>query len=111
MSNVDLVRGRQVVEWLTNQSGGAVAAGDVVYIDSTHDAAFTTGTTSGYTGSVGVAFESIASGAPGRVIVAGFCPLVNVNASVTRGNYGKTHTVVKQATDAGSTRGTGTFCQ
>lgn len=111
MSNLDLIRGRQVVEYLTNQSGGSVAAGDVVYIDTAHDASFTTGTTSAYTGAVGVAFESIASAAQGRVIVAGYCPLVNVNASVTRGNYGKTYTVAKQATDAGASRIAGTFCQ
>lgn len=109
--NLDLIRGRQVVEYLTNQSGGSVVAGDVVYLDTANDASFTTGTTSGYTGAVGVAFESIASAAQGRVIVAGYCPLVNVNASVTRGNFGKTHTVVKQATDAGATRVSGTFCQ
>lgn len=108
MSNIF---GRQVVLLLTNKSGGAVVAGDVVVADTTNDSAFTTTTSAGFTGSVGIAQESIANNALGRVLVSGYAALVNVNASVTRGHFGKTHTVAKQATDAGATRGTGTFCQ
>jgi len=43
--------------------------------------------------------------------VAGYAALVNTSAAVTRGNFGKTHTVAKQAVDAGAARGVGTFCQ
>lgn len=104
------IYGRQVVVPMTNKSGGGVIAGDVVIVDTTNDTAFTTTTSGGFTGFVGVAQETIASNASGRVLTAGYAALVNVNASVTRGQYGKTHTVAKQATGTAS-RGVGTFCQ
>jgi hypothetical protein len=104
-------RGRQVVVPLTNKSGGSVAAGDVVIIDTTNNEAFTTTTSAGVTGGVGIAQGTIANNDVGRVLLEGYAALVNVNASVTRGNFGKTHTVAKQATDAGASRGVGTFCQ
>lgn len=103
--------GRQVVLPLTNKSGGGVIAGDVVVIDTSNNDAFTTSTAGAVTGTVGIAQETIASNAVGRVLLSGYAALVNVNASVTRGNYGKTYTVAKQATDAGSSRIAGTFCQ
>ncbi|HXI80043.1 MAG TPA: hypothetical protein VNM34_04405 [Verrucomicrobiae bacterium] len=103
--------GRQVVEALTNKSGGSVAAGDVVIIDTTNNDAFTTSTAGAFQGMVGIAQETIANNGTGRVLTAGYAALVNVNASVTRGNYGKTHTVAKQATDAGASRVAGAFCQ
>lgn len=103
--------GRQVVIVLTNKSGGGVIAGDVVVIDTSNNDAFTTSTAGAVTIGVGIAQETIASNATGRVLISGQAALVNVNASVTRGNYGKTHTVAKQATDAGASRVTGTFCQ
>lgn len=104
-------RGRSVVIPLTNKSGGSVAAGDVVVVDTGNNTAFTTSTAGTVTGGVGIAQETIANNATGRVLIAGYAALVNVSASVTRGNYGKTHTVVKQAVDAGSSRVAGTFCQ
>lgn len=103
--------GHTVIVALTNKSGGALIAGDVVIIDTTNDSAVTTTTSAGYTGRIGVAQESIANNATGRFAIEGEVALVNVNASVTRGNYGKTHTVAKQATDAGASRVAGTFCQ
>lgn len=103
--------GRKAVALLTNKSGGAVIKGDVVILDTANDTAFTTTTTAAYTGAIGVADESIASNATGRVVISGYVELINVNASVTRGYYGKTHTVAKQATSAGSSRVSGSFCQ
>jgi hypothetical protein len=103
-------RGRQVVVPLQNKSGGAVAAGDVVVVDTGNNDAFTTTTSAGFTGGIGVVQEAIANNATGRVLVSGYAALVNVNASVTRGNFGATHTVAKQAAGSGS-RGAGTFCQ
>lgn len=104
--------GRQVVVALTNKSGGAVAAGDVVYLnDGTNADSFTTGTTSARTGGIGIAQETISNNAAGRILIGGYASLVNVNASVTIGHYGQTYTVAKQATDAGATRAAGTFCQ
>lgn len=105
------IYGRQVVVPLTNKSGGGVVAGDVVIIDTANNDAFTTTTSSASTAIIGVAQETIANNASGRVLTGGYAALVNVNASVTRGHYGTTHTVAKQATDAGASRAAGTFCQ
>lgn len=104
--------GRAIIVPKTNKSGGALAAGDVVVIDSANDNAVTTTTTGGTTVTVGVVVEEngIANDGTGRVQFGGHVALVNVDASVTRGNYGKTHTVAKQATDAGAARIVGTFC-
>lgn len=103
--------GRNVIIPLTNQSGGGVIAGDVVVVDTIHNDAFTTDTSGGFTGTVGVAQQTIGAGSVGLVALSGYVSLVNVNASVTRGHYGKTYTVAKQATDAGAARGVGTFCE
>jgi hypothetical protein len=100
--------GRNTVIALTNKSGGSVAAGDFVYIDTTNNDSFTTGTTSAYTKGIGIAQQTIASNAVGLVLIDGYAALVNVNASVTRGNFLKSHTVVKQGTDAGASRIAGT---
>lgn len=98
-SNLDLIRGRQVVQSLTNQSGGAVIAGDVVIVSTANDESFTTTTSSAYNSTrVGVALDSIAAAAAGRILLEGYAPLVNVSASATRGHYLLTHTVAKQAT-------------
>lgn len=100
--------GRQIVVPLTNKSGGSVAAGDVVVIASANTDAFTTTTSAASTAIVGVAQETIANNATGRVCLGGYVPLVNVNASCTVLHYGTTHTVAKQATDAGTSRISGT---
>lgn len=102
--------GRQVVVPMTNKSGGAVVAGDVVVIDTANDTAFTTTTSARVEVTLGVAQEAIASNATGRVLIAGYAALVNVPASVTRGHYVETHTVAKQAT-GNSTRRSGSFGQ
>jgi len=102
--------GRQVVEALVNKSGGAVAAGDVVIIDTANDGAFTTTTTARAEITIGVVQETIASNATGRVLLSGYAALVNVPASVTRGHYVETHTVAKQAT-GNSARRSGSFGQ
>lgn len=103
--------GRQVVVPLVNKSGGSVAAGDVVVVDTSNNDAFTTSTAGAVTIGIGIAQETIASNATGRILLSGYAALVNTSASVTRGNFGKTHTVVKQAVDAGASRVAGTFCQ
>ncbi len=102
--------GRQLVIPLTNKSGGGVIAGDVVIIDTTNDGAFTTTTSGAYQGSVGVAQETIANNATGRVLTCGYAALINVPSSMTRGYFIKTHTVAKQAT-GNATRQAGTFGQ
>jgi hypothetical protein len=108
MALIDMIRGRQVIEFMTNKSGGSVAAGDVVIIDTGNDTAFTTTTSAQSLSVFGVVQESIANNASGRVCVSGYVPLVNVNASVTRGHFAETHTVAKQATGS-SARRSGSF--
>lgn len=103
-------RGRRVELPLTNKSGGSVAAGDVVVIDTANDDSFTTTTTGQWQKSVGIAQETIANNATGRILVMGEAALVNVPASVTRGHFLETHTVAKQGT-GNSTRRAGSFGQ
>lgn len=103
--------GRQVVVPLTNKSGGGVIAGDVVVVGTANNDAFTTTNSAGFTGTVGVAQETIADNATGRVLISGYAALINTTASVTRQNFGTTSTTVKKAVDAGSSRTVGTFCQ
>jgi hypothetical protein len=99
-----------VILQLTNKSGGSVAAGDVVVIDTTNDTAFTTTTSGQVEVSVGIAQATIASNAVGAVLVSGYAALVNVPSSMTRGRYLETHTVAKQATGS-ATRRAGSFGQ
>lgn len=108
--STDMLRGRNVVLLMTNKSGGSVAAGDVVIIDTGNDNAFTTTTSGQSTSAIGVVMESIANNATGRVQVSGYVPLINVPASVTRGHFIETHTVAKQAV-GNATRRLGTFGQ
>lgn len=109
--NADMLAGRKTVLVLTNKSGGGVILGDVVIVDASNDEAFTTTTSAGLiTSTVGVAQETIANNAAGRVLVEGYTSLINTSASVTRGQFGKTHTVAKQAV-ASASRVAGVFCQ
>jgi hypothetical protein len=84
---------------LTNKSGGAVALGDVVICDSTTASSFTTTTTGGLTtDSIGVALETIADNATGRVCTSGYVEQVNLDGAASLGDTINTDTVAKQAT-------------
>lgn len=107
----DLLRGRQTVAPLTNKSGGGVVAGDVVVLDSTTASSFTTTTTAAQTADwIGVALETIANNAVGRVLLFGYAPIINLASSASLGDYLRTHTVAKQAQRFAST-GAGDFGQ
>ena len=94
----ELIRGRQLVEMLTNRSGGDLAAGDVVVLDVANANSVTTTTVAGYTaGTVGVALEAIASGATGRILVGGYAPVVNLASAASIGDILLTHSVAGQA--------------
>jgi hypothetical protein len=112
VANADLIRGRQVVVPLTNKSGGSVALGDVVVIgDGTNDNCFTTTTTASFNARhIGIAQETIANAAVGRVLTNGYAAIVNTNASVARDTFLFTHTVAKEATGS-ATRAAGAFGQ
>jgi hypothetical protein len=104
-------RGRQIVAFLTNKSGAALAAGDVVILDSANNEAVTTTNTAAVTSGVGVAQEAIFNGSNGRIAIAGHVPYINVNGSnVNRGDYART-ALAKTAGDAGAARAQGTFAQ
>lgn len=107
-SSLGMIRGRSNVVTLTNNSGGALVAGDVCIQDTSADEKVTTTTSAASVLKVFVAAESIASGAAGRFYESGYCPLVNVSASVTRGRFLFTHTVAKQAAES-ATYGSGAF--
>src|SRR5512139_1807816 len=108
MTSLNMIRGRSNVATLTNNSGGALVAGDVCIQDTTGDEYATTTTSANSTKQVVIAAESIANGAAGKFYVGGYCPLVTPSASVTRGRYLFTHTVAKQAAES-ATYGDGAF--
>jgi hypothetical protein len=92
--------GRTQCAILYNKSGGAVAYGDVVIIDTSNADAFTTTTSGGYIlGPVGVVLDQngIADNARGLVGFSGWVPQVNLSGSASLGDLIKTHTVAKQA--------------
>jgi hypothetical protein len=96
-----------IVATLTNKSGGGVIAGDVVILDSGNNDAFTTTTSAASVAKVGIAAATIANNAAGLVVVGGYVALVNVTASVSRGDFLFTSTTVKKASAASF--GTGAF--
>lgn len=105
----DSIRGRQNVLRLTNKSGGGLVEGDVVIVSSGTAAAVTTTTTAGLnTDVIGVALETIAADAVGRICITGYVPKINLSASASLGDTFATHTVAKQAAP-NATRGTGAF--
>lgn len=112
-ATTDMIRGRQTAtRTLTNKSGGAVAAGDVVVIgDGSNDNSFTTTTTAAFNARmVGVAMEAIANDAAGLVAISGYVPKINTTGSGTRDRFLYTHTVAKEAADS-ATRTAGAFGQ
>ena len=95
----DTIRGRQTALRLTNKSGAAVAEGDVVIIDSTTATSFTTTASEAQTAdSVGVALETIADNATGRVVVNGYAPNVALDGAASLGDSVCTDGVKKQGT-------------
>jgi hypothetical protein len=96
----DMIRGRSNIVTLTNNSGGALVAGDVCVQDATGEEYVTTTTSAASVLKVVIAAEPIGIGATGRFYESGYCPLVTPNASVTRGRFLFTHTVAKQAAES-----------
>src|SRR5574341_2447950 len=92
--------GRLIQKPLTNKSGGAVAQGDVVVIDTTTAESFTTTVTGGYvSGWIAVVVEpnGIANNALGMVAI-GPVDKITLASAASIGDLLKTHTVAKQAT-------------
>lgn len=92
---------RTGVAVLVNKSGGSVAQGDTVVVDTANANAFTTTTTSGFVnGLIGVVLEpnGIANNASGLVAFGTWIPKINLNTAATIGQFVKHHSVAKQGT-------------
>jgi hypothetical protein len=112
MSNTAL--GRTEVALLTNKSGGSVAQGDVVIVDTANASAFTTTTSSAYvSGRIGVVLEpnGIASNGVGLVAFSGYVPVINLSGTGSIGDLVKTHTVAKQGVRHSAPQVAGDFAQ
>lgn len=110
MTNTALQRVTQAE--LTNKSGGAVAQGDVVVVDLTTAASFTTNTTSAFVnGILGVVLEvgGIANNAVGLIAWGGPVPIINLSSSASLGDLFKAHSVAKQAVRHASPIAAGDF--
>lgn len=95
---------------LTNKSGGALAVGDVVVLDTTADDSFTTTTTAGDDKVLGVLLDAPADDALGLVAVGGRVVTLKVADATSRGDYLKTSTTAGKATSV-SSRAKGVFAR
>lgn len=93
--NLNFIYLKRVVE-LTNRSGASVAAGDVVILDTANDSSFTTTATANVVGAIGVADETIANAALGKVQVGGLATVATTGV-ISRGNRLATSTTDKRA--------------
>lgn len=94
----------------TNQSGGTLAAGDVVVFDTGNDSSVTTTTTVSDADVVGVVIIGGADGATVHVITEGYCPAVTVSGSTSPGDYLFASATVKKA-DPSATYTSGSFAR
>jgi hypothetical protein len=84
------------IRYLTNKSGGSVARGDVIVIDTTTAKSFTTVAVANTVGIIGVALDTISSNAEGPVQFVGYAP-VNVTGSTGIGDFLVTSATAKKA--------------
>ena len=87
MGVYDVIRGRQTAIPLTNKTGGAALAGDIVVADTTTDWAFDYTTTSGDPSFLGILQENINADTVGRVLTQGYAEIVAVIGAVSRGDF------------------------
>lgn len=105
---------RTGIVFLTNESGGDVAQGDVVIVDDANAGSFTTTTTAGFSDSqVGVVLDvnGIANNATGAVAFSGWVPVINLDGAATLGDFVKTDTVAGQGTPHAAPQEEGDFAQ
>jgi hypothetical protein len=93
---------------LTNKSGSSVSAGTVVIADTGNNSAFDTTTTANSEDVLGVARETIANDAAGRVAVFGVASVL-VQGNVARGDFLATSTTAGRAKSVGSSKTAGAF--
>lgn len=92
---------------LTNKSGGDVAVGDVLIWDIANASSFKTTTVAKDGRACGVAVETIANNATGKVAVGGCIQTVNVQGNVAIGSTLVTSTTSKRAMTFGGARAFG----
>ena len=101
-------RQTQPIVHLTNKSGGALAAGDLVIQDTGNDSAVTTTTAEGSTAQAFVCLETISNNAAGYFLAGPGIVTMTAADAITRGNSLRTSGTAKRATDS-STFTTGDF--
>lgn len=105
---------RASVIYLTNKSGGTVAQGAVVIVDTANASAFTTTTTAGLSTSyTAVVLEpnGIANNAVGLVAFIGYTPKITLSAVGSIGDFVGTHTVAGQGARHAAPQQAGDFAQ
>ena len=108
VDNLDHIRARSTMVWpMWNRSGGLVAQGQVVVIDSANTESFKNTTTLRDPTFLGVVRIGSASGSQGFVTFGGYAPLINVDGTTSIGNYLTTsnQSGKARAVTAGSTSG------
>jgi len=90
---------------LTNRTGGSLAVGDVVGLDTTNNDSVVLADTAGATAPLVVALTSVANLAAGLFAHVGRVSVVNVTGAVTRGNYLRKSATTKVAEDSGIAMG------
>lgn len=101
-----LIGGRNQILLLTNRSGGQLARGDAVILDTNNDNSITTTAIQGSTLVIGAALETIEPLSNGRIAAGGEIQ-VYIKGSATRGNYVRHSATAKQLEDAGTSLITG----
>jgi len=95
-------RQTQTIVYLTNKSGGSLAAGDLVIQDTGNDSAVTTTTSVGSTATAFVCLETIANNSAGYFLAGPGIVTLTAADAVSRGNSLRTSSTVKRVTDASS---------
>lgn len=95
-------RQTQSIIYLTNKSGGALAAGDLVIQDTGNDSAVTTTTAEGSATQAFVCLETISNNAAGYFFAGPGIVTMTAADAITRGSFLRTSTTVKRATDSAS---------
>ena len=101
-------RQTQPTIYLTNKSGGSLAAGDLVIQHTGNDSAVTTTTAASSTAQAFVCLETIANNASGYFLAGPGIVTMTAADAIVRGNFLSTSTTVKRVTDS-STSAKGDF--
>lgn len=97
-------QGGPYMRMLTNQTGVALVAGDVVALDSANDSAVTLQDSAAALFTYVVAAAAVSAGSKGPFIYDGIAT-VNVTGTVTRGHYIRKSSTTKVAEDTGTAEG------